>query len=258
MRFFTFLLLFFSHSTFADMDVSKHVEESTKSYKSLAQELVDQSKLNIKSREKNIEKLEKYINSEQYMARQIELSERIGDSLGIDIEKPKREQTDKNLVLPKGHSVLLYVSSSMPLEVIHRYALDLHKVQGTILIRGPIGGISKMVPTSRFIRDITKRDLNCVDTAAKECERLNIAIRIDPKRFSENKINQVPALTFETNYSGDFYCNTGSPKKSSHVVYGDSELKGLLTALYDISENSALELPLDILRGVTRKEDNKS
>ena len=258
MRLVILLIAFISHSVFADLDVSKHVEDTTKSYKSLAQKLVDQSNLNIEGREKNIEKLEKYINSEQFMARQVELSERIGNSLGIDFEKPQSEKTNDNRVLPKGHSALLYVSSSMPKEVIHRYALDLHKIQGTILIRGPIGGISKMQPTSRFIRDVTKRDLNCTDTATKECERLNIAIRIDPKRFSENNISQVPALTFETNYSGDFYCNTGQPKKNSHVIYGDAALKGLLVALYDISEESALKLPIDILRGTVRKEDKKS
>lgn len=240
------------------MDVSKHVEESTKSYKALAQDLVAQSKLKLKDKSKNIAKIEKYINSEEYQARQTELSQRISTSLGLDIQPQQRDQADNNRVLPKGHSVLLYVSSSMPIEVIHRYALDLHKVQGTILLRGPIGGISKMLPTSQFIRDLTKRDLKCIDTPTKECERLNIAITIDPKRFSENKITKVPALTFETNYSGDFYCNTGTPKQSSHVVFGDSELKGLLTTLHDISKNRALELPLDILRGIVRKEDKKS
>ncbi|KZY30360.1 hypothetical protein A3729_21495, partial [Oleiphilus sp. HI0043] len=200
MRLTTLFLLLISCSALAEIDVSKHVEDSTKAFKSKVQKLVDKTKLNNQNHEKSLEKIEKYINSEQYIARQAELSERIGDSLGIDIEKPNKNRTDESRILPKGHSILLYVSSSMPKEVIHRYALDLHKIQGTILIRGPIGGISKMLPTSRFIRDVTKRDMSCIDKPDKPCERLNIAIRIDPKRFAENKINQVPALTFETNY----------------------------------------------------------
>lgn len=253
MRFLILLIIFVPSLSFSEIDYSQHIKTTTEKHNLRIKSVLGNSTDKTIGYKDNINKIEERLNSESYKDQKALYTNKLSSSFDIDTSSSTPPKKSKSL-LPEGHSVLLYLSSSMPIDVIHRYAIDLHKVNGTILLRGTIGGISKMIPTTKFINEISKVDRRCVDSETNRCDRLNIAIRIDPKRFSENNITRVPALTFEKNYSGDFYCNTGQPQKNNHVVYGDSSLQGMLSTLYDLSNDPALNLPITILQGLHIKD----
>ncbi|MEY8201152.1 MAG: type-F conjugative transfer system pilin assembly protein TrbC [Colwellia sp.] len=250
------IILFFSVSYANNFDVSDHIKSANDNFKDRASSSLNKShELRVNKKER-VNKIESLIKSEEYKNRKEFLSYSLATKLGVNKSttdlKPKYERRSP---LPSGHTPILFISSSMPINVLNSYAVDLSKVGGVMILRGTVGGISKLVPTIRLINNLRKYDMTCRDTIENQCERLDITITIDPKRFIKNNVKRVPALIFEKDFNSTPYCESGDPKSSMHIVYGDSSLEGMLQTLYSISDDKNVLFPLQVLQGQTTKRN---
>ena len=126
----------------------------------------------------------------------------------------------------------------MPLKTLRRYAKDLTKVGGVMVMQGAINGLQKMAPTMQFTADVLKLDGSCKSM----CTMQNTAILMDPILFRAYGIKQVPAIAYQKNLNTESHCSdNGAPRVTSPVVYGDASIKGLLEELYSLSGEEILK-----------------
>lgn len=124
--------------------------------------------------------------------------------------------------------VVLAVSSSMPKEVLKRYARDLEKVKGVMALRGFIGGNKHVKPTAKFVNEVLKKDPDC---KGSDCELYRVGFSVDPIVFSKNNVKRVPALLVLKGDIPDSYCQAEEEVSTSkQPVYGAASLLGLLEA----------------------------
>ncbi|ONG12684.1 conjugal transfer protein TrbC [Escherichia coli] len=138
-----------------------------------------------------------------------------------------------------GNQLVMFVSSSMPLVTLRQYAHDLSKVGGVMVMRGTIGGISKMVDTITLTRNVLNADPSC---EGAKCKMWGTEMLIDPMLFRIYGINKVPALIYQPDMNIQSYCD-GLEKvnKASAVVYGDASIRALLERMDIISPDEKLK-----------------
>jgi conjugal transfer pilus assembly protein TrbC len=193
------------------------------------------------------------LNSAEFQANQADMNKRVsqlinGDPTAVVTEDQSTPAATNNSV----DRAILFISETIPLDVLRRYARDLAKINGVMVLRGMKGGIQKLQPTIAFIGDIVKIDPDCRGPACK-IRRLDVIV--DPVLFRENRIEAVPALIFVPNMQMISYCERGTEANridAIDVVYGDASLPGMLKALNRIRRDRRLEFYIDLLEGVRR------
>lgn len=133
------------------------------------------------------------------------------------IEKPEYE----------GDRVFIFISSSIPVETLRNYVIDLQQLpQATAVLKGFVGGVKKMQPTIQFIGDLMKEDREC---KIPDCDFRPVSIVVDPIIYERLKIDRVPAIAYIENYERTGYCSEGlddgARMDNIHIVYGDVPLK---------------------------------
>lgn len=138
-----------------------------------------------------------------------------------------------------GNQLVMFVSSSMPLVTLRKYAHDLSKVGGVMVMRGTVGGISKMVDTITLTRNVLNADPSC---EGAKCKMWGTEMLIDPMLFRIYGINKVPALIYQPDMQIQSYCD-GLEKvnKASAVVYGDASVRALLERMNMISPDEKVK-----------------
>ncbi|EOF5934033.1 type-F conjugative transfer system pilin assembly protein TrbC [Salmonella enterica] len=138
-----------------------------------------------------------------------------------------------------GNQLVMFVSSSMPLVTLRKYAHDLSKVGGVMVMRGTVGGISKMVDTITLTRNVLNADPSC---EGAKCKMWGTEMLIDPMLFRIYGINKVPALIYQPDMQIQSYCD-GLEKvnKASAVVYGDASVRALLERMNMISTDEKVK-----------------
>lgn len=227
-------------------ETAADMEEKKKEHSRLVSQALETANKQRHGREEAADKSVDHVQSEAYQARLSEMNQHLVNVYGLSKNADKtKDDTQDNQI--HDTQLILFVSSSIPFHVLQRYARSLHAVHGTMILRGPIGGMSQLKPTIAFINSLTKVNPECVDEAENPCERLKFEIRIDPKRFLVNDVAQVPALIAEPRGPSGPYCDTGEPTKSAHIAYGDASLAGLTQTLYELSDDEKLKPLLSTL-----------
>lgn len=172
------------------------------------------------------------------------LVDQILKAQGIDHPNEKPSPT------PSGDRLFVFVSSSVPLETLRRYASDLEKINGVMVLRGMIGGLKNAKPTIAFMQKVTQVDPACVG----DCAVRDITITIDPIMFSKFGITQVPAVALSKDFDFGMYCDEDDPEKKqvfdSVVTYGDSSLAyHLQNAFEQSSDKRYLDLAYQLKGG---------
>lgn len=171
-----------------------------------------------------------------------------------------REQVSRALDLPvatsgdvpgagaaPGDRLYLFVSSSLPAATLRRYALDLARlgtatasgqdapapaIAASMVLRGFIGGGSRMGPTLRFVHTALRLDPAC---DRPDCAVRAVDVQVDPLLFRRYGIERVPALVYATGWQASGMCSEGTERGatvgSTQVVYGDANLGYLLERL---------------------------
>ena len=138
-----------------------------------------------------------------------------------------------------GNQLVMFVSSSMPLTTLRNYARDLSKVGGVMVMRGTVGGISKMNETISLTRNVLVANPTC---EGAKCKMWGTEMLIDPMLFRLYGISKVPALIYQPDMHIQSYCD-GLEKatKASAVVYGDASVHTLLERMNMISPDAKVK-----------------
>lgn len=138
-----------------------------------------------------------------------------------------------------GNQLVMFVSSSMPLTTLRNYARDLSKVGGVMVMRGTVGGISKMGETINLTRNVLNANPSC---EGANCKMWGTEMLIDPVLFRLYGISKVPALIYQPDMHIQSYCD-GLEKvnKTSTVVYGDASVHRLLERMNLIAPEQNLK-----------------
>lgn len=202
-----------------------------------AMKLSDELKAKVKhldadsyTRSRNVETI---ISSHEFRNKVSQHINRTANSLGI----PRRAEAPV-LVNTKGPTFILFVSSSMPLQTLRNYASDLYAIDGIMVFRGLIGDETKLKPTIDFIRSILVDDPSCMHAG---CPTKHLKIAIDPARFREHHVHQVPTGIIEETPSFEPNCNEGITYSSlSKRVIGDISIQGMLQEMITTRNNGLI------------------
>jgi type-F conjugative transfer system pilin assembly protein TrbC len=102
------------------------------------------------------------------------------------------------LVLDEDESLLIFVSSSMPEEVIRNYLADCSFVFGRVyfVLRGGINGLTRLKPTVSWVANLLKKNPLC-DFLKEICEMYEVEFLIDPFLFKKYEIQAVPVVVYQ-------------------------------------------------------------
>ena len=151
----------------------------------------------------------------------------------IQGENPQQEQTSATQgkgTLSTQESVYLFLSSSVPEEMVNRYLIDVSRTGEQrivpVLFGLPLGLAGKRVNADYFSR-VMQADPGCRDTPEAPCQRLAVPLKVNPEFFARYNINEVPALAY----------NNGQDSRS---IQGEAELAYLLEKVGKAANSPAL------------------
>jgi type-F conjugative transfer system pilin assembly protein TrbC len=144
-----------------------------------------------------------------------------------------KQESPKRARLQDDERIYVFISSSMPMETIRNYAAsagqynDPKKV--VLVMRGFIGGMQKIGPTTSFVADVLKRSATCNLAAGEQCDMVNTNVLIDPILFRRYGIREVPATVYakgvRVNLPEQSEGNDDVVIGSFAVAYGDASLE---------------------------------
>ncbi|RMG01180.1 MAG: hypothetical protein D6726_10000 [Nitrospirae bacterium] len=96
----------------------------------------------------------------------------------------------------KGDKIYIMISRSVPLQTLRNYVKSIvaNGYNASLVMRGFIGGVGKIMPTVKFIMDVIKKDPACEWSITHPCETYDTGITIDPTLFRVYGIEEVPAI----------------------------------------------------------------
>lgn len=192
------------------------------------------SEFDLKKAEEFSQKIATYSKSTEFRQKQNDLKAQVYQTAGI--KEDTATDTGPELV---SDQVVMFVSSSMPLQTLRNYARDLAKINGVMVMRGTIGGISTIGATMKLTHDTLRADPTC---EGANCKMWGTQMLIDPVIFRVYGVQQVPALIYQPNMHIQSYCD-GLEKinRASEVIYGDASVNGMLTRLNQISPDEKVK-----------------
>lgn len=175
-----------------------------------------------------------FSRSEAFREKQMTVKAQVLGSSGLN--NTSEEEQGPKLA---GNQLVMFVSSSMPLTTLRNYARDLSKVGGVMVMRGTVGGISKMNETISLTRNVLVANPTC---EGAKCKMWGTEMLIDPMLFRLYGISKVPALIYQPDMHIQSYCD-GLEKatKASAVVYGDASVHTLLERMNMISPDAKVK-----------------
>ncbi|QTA78808.1 Putative Type IV conjugative transfer system pilin assembly protein TrbC [Desulfonema limicola] len=143
--------------------------------------------------------------------------------------------------------IYIFISSSMPDDVIRRYITAASPIadKTVFLMRGFVGGISKIKPTLFYISRIL-----CKDNAPGSPECLTGVIDVNPNLFKSFNINKVPAVLY---LPGNIQpCGCGDCPDENNmpgfISYGDASLTWHLAKIQETGKIKSLDRIISRLR----------
>ncbi len=166
-------------------------------------------------------------------------------------------------ILKEDERIYIFVSSSVPKETLRNYARTLdglgqHRM--LIVMRGFVGGMTKVKPTLEFFRGVLFKDENC---DSDKCEAYRAPVLIDPLLFRRYGIEAVPAVVYArgvrfTDSTVSEGVKAGVETGDYYVLYGDAALDGALEILTREVRSMSLDcLVWKIRRGDAYERDCK-
>lgn len=141
--------------------------------------------------------------------------------------------------------IYIFISSSMPLETIRNYAAAVSRMNDpkkiVLVMRGFIGGMQKIGPTTSFIADVLKEKASCDLAVGEQCSMVNANVLVDPILFRRYGITQVPATVYakgvRVNIPDQSEGNNDVSVGAYWTVYGDATLEYNLDKIRNASQS---------------------
>ena len=141
--------------------------------------------------------------------------------------------------LATSEHLYLFLSSSMGDDSLRRLLAGIDGLGGEQIVpvfAGLPHGLDDWPGNTRFFQRVLQKEPTCRDTAANNCERLQVPLRINPALFRQYEITGVPSLVYDN----------GSRTWS---VQGEAELAVLLERIHKAADSPALAGLIASLRG---------
>ncbi|QKJ09236.1 hypothetical protein HRK25_20045 (plasmid) [Yersinia bercovieri ATCC 43970] len=117
-----------------------------------------------------------------------------------------------------------------------------------MVLRGAVGGISRIADTMKLSREILAVNQTCDTTS---CKMWSTQVLIDPVLFKKYDIKVVPALIFQPDMNINSYCDgLELMKKAETIIYGDASIAKMLEAMNRITPNKKYESLIKVIRGL--------
>ncbi|KMS58328.1 type-F conjugative transfer system pilin assembly protein TrbC [Sphingobium cupriresistens] len=156
------------------------------------------------------------------------MNARIYQALGLAAPGLQDEVAPIPTRQPKmGFVPLLFASSSMPVETLRTYAVQLERVGGVIAFRGMPGGMRQVAPMAELTAKMLRIDPGCEGPA---CAMRDVQVVVDPILFRQHGVGRVPAFAMVPGDPTQPYCEREDEAgpRASHLIYGDAALSGLV------------------------------
>jgi predicted DsbA family dithiol-disulfide isomerase len=141
--------------------------------------------------------------------------------------------------LAASEHLYLFLSSSMPEDALRRLLAGIAVLGGEQIVpvfAGLPHGLDDWPGNTRFFRQVLQKEPTCRDTDANTCERLQIALRINPALFRQYGVTEVPTLVYDND-------------SRTWSVQGEEELVVLLEQMNTAAKSPALAGLIASLRG---------
>jgi len=214
-RIFFLLVLFLSgasvslSSTYEDIQsLENRAKEVAEQYKDvISPELKEKKKEEYKDKAK---KLYDFYKSPEFQARVERYKKKLEKLFfGGPLEAGEKEKfyryysdfyrySQNFLVLNDDEAIYIFVSSSIPDEVIKAYLSSSEKIIGNVsfVLRGGVGGLTYLRPTVEWVVNLLKKDSSC-NFLQEECEMYEREFLIDPFLFRKYEVKAVPCIVYE-------------------------------------------------------------
>ena len=146
---------------------------------------------------------------------------------------------DQSNQLAATEHLYLFLSSSMGEDALSRLLAGIAGLGGEQIVpvfAGLPHGLDDWPGNTRFFRQVLQKEPTCRDTDANTCERLQVALRINPSLFRQYQISAVPTMVYDN---------------GSHTwsVQGEAQLAVLLERIHKAASSPALAGLIASLRG---------
>jgi type-F conjugative transfer system pilin assembly protein TrbC len=157
--------------------------------------------------QKTAQKTADYYNSDEFQAKLAKETERINkEVLGVpydnyykDAGAGSDDKAGTGGTLGNDERIYLFFSASMPMQTIRTYVNDIARLGSknvTMVMRGFVGGMRTIGPTTNFITDILKINSACDMAGGEVCSMRTVNVIVDPLLFRKYDVNQVPAFVY--------------------------------------------------------------
>lgn len=205
--------------------------------------------------EKAKETFEKY-KSEEFQSKLKAEMERIQKALTGETGKQYYRdamKTDTTGML-SNEQIYIFISSSMPVKTIRNYVQDVAFLDDPnikFVLRGFVGGMKKIQPTTEFISNIIKRDPACTG----KCESYKVAVQINPMLYRRYNIDRTPAILYVQGVlSKEKALSKKDVSKDEEypfwLIYGDASLETATELFADKTKRESLKAINRKLRGI--------
>lgn len=195
--------------------------------------------------------LDAYYHSDEFQMRVKSETERIkAQVFGEDFARfyPDDVTGGRKGKLTESERVYVFISSSMPLQTVRNYAASVARLGDpriVMVMRGFVGGMTRIQPTIRFVADALKKHPSC-SPAEGECAMVPANLVVDPLLYRRYAIDRVPAVVFARGVKAENPgLSEGDSKNTevanSYTVYGDASLEYILQSIGRESGASSLK-----------------
>lgn len=195
--------------------------------------------------------LDTYYHSDEFQGRVRSETERIkAQVFGENFARfyPDNVTSERKGKLPESERVYIFISSSMPLQTVRNYSASVARLGDpriVMVMRGFVGGMTRIQPTIRFVADALKKHHSC-SPAEGECDMVPVSLVVDPLLYRRYAIDRVPAVVFVRGVKAENPgLSEGDVKNTditdSYTVYGDASLEYILQSIGRESGASSLK-----------------
>lgn len=182
-----------------------------------------------------------------------------------DLHSGSQKENMQEGKLSQNERLYVFISSSIPMETLRAYSSAIGYLNDpniVFIMRGFIGGMTKIQPTIDFSINILKKEEDCVLSIETKCAFFSANYQVDPLLFRRYNIEKVPAFVYvpkieviDTELSeGD----TQNAKNEDHyLIYGDARMDYIVEMLHKETSSKSLKTVLtNLLSGFYQSRGN--
>jgi type-F conjugative transfer system pilin assembly protein TrbC len=201
---------------------------------------------------KDAQDLDRFFQSAEFQEKLASMKEQLyremkGEEAQANPQDTAKAQK-KTRGLSSGERLYLFVSSSVPDETLRNYVravADFRDPNIRMVLRGFVGGASRVAPTISFLQKVLLVDPGC-DPRKERCKTYNAPVIIDPLLFGRYSIERVPAFVYIPSVSvKDDGMSEGIESNAQasepYVLYGDMSVDSAVRLFAKEKKSPGLE-----------------